>query len=162
MRIKTYIIIIFITAFNLIKAQSIAPYLEVQNNIDFNLIKIDSAQSTFQFNHLIGDIEQIFHYTNNAEKPINLRFIVPQNAMMNVYFLEATYDNQKISLSAKPTHIVRQEIKNLKTKNSYKNQLKTSNLILQLPNVKPLKRGTARYNATNKSMQEKAERARKA
>lgn len=28
--------------------------------------------------------------------------------------------------------------------------------------VKPLKRGTARYNATNKSMQKKAERARKA
>ena len=137
MRINISFLIIFFTAFNILNAQIIAPYMEVQNDHDFNTIKIDSVISTYHFNHLIGDIDQNFYFTNTSDKIINLRFIVPQNATTNTYCLNATYDNQTVSLNAISSQVIRQEIKNLKSKNSYENQFKTTNLVLLLPNIKP-------------------------
>ena len=137
MRIKIYIIILIYTAFSWLKAQNISPYLEVKSNDDFNFITVDSLQSNYLFNHFLGDIQQQFYYTNNSNKKIDLRFIVPQNNSSNIYQLDASFNNKKIELASRPLQNVKQEVKQLKSKNSYENQIITQNIILALNDVEP-------------------------
>lgn len=118
------------------KAQTSFPYLEVKNNIDFDKISSDSIQSNYQFNHFLADIQHTYYYKNTSNQTLDLRFIVSQHHSQNVYHLSASYNNEESNLSAKPITTVRQEIKNLKSKSGYDNQIKTQNLILNLNQVK--------------------------
>lgn len=118
------------------KAQTSFPYLEVKNNIDFDKISSDSIQSNYQFNHFLADIQHTYYYKNTSNQTLDLRFIVPQHHSQNVYHLSSSYNNEESNLSAKPITTVRQEIKNLKSKSGYDNQIKTQNLILNLNQVK--------------------------
>ncbi len=137
MRIKLYVFILFTLICYGTKAQTISPYLEVKNNDDFNLIVADSLQSTYLFNHLLGDIQQKFYYTNTSNKKLNLRFIVPQDQSTNVYFLTAHVNDNKYQLASKPLQEIKQEVKQLKSKSGFENQTIAKNIILAMNEVNP-------------------------
>ena len=136
MRFLLQFIFLLLGNLHLTHAQSTFPYLEVKNNEDIAKISSDSVQSTYQFNHFLGDIQHTFYYKNISNETVDLRFIVPQHHSQNVYHLAANYNNQESNFLAKPIVTVRQEIKSLKSKSGYDNQTKTQNLILNLNQVK--------------------------
>ena len=136
---RFFIIIFFFISsfFNPLFAQNTFPYLEVKNNAEIIKINSDSIISKYHFNHFLGDIQQSFYYKNNSNEILNLRFIVPQHHSQNVYHLNAKIGKKESKLEAKPIQIVRQEIKKLKSKSGYDNQINTQNLFLNINEVQP-------------------------
>ena len=137
MRIFYLTILFILTLFQLSYGQNTFPYLETKNLKDFEKISADSLRVDFLLNHFLGDVQYHYTYTNRADVPIDLRFVVPQHHAQNVYELKAEFNQKMVQLESKPIYTVRQEIKKLQSKSGYDNQIKTQNLILNLHQVKP-------------------------
>ncbi len=111
-------------------AQQIFPYLELQNEEDFEKIEAISLENDYNFHHLLGNLSHNFTFQNNSSEDISAKFIYPYQASQNVYELKAFVNDKVFEIQSKSIVDIRKELKNIDASTIFKNQ--HNNQVLQL------------------------------
>ncbi len=111
-------------------AQQIYPYLELQNEEDFEKIEAISLENDYNFHHLLGNLSHNFTFQNNSSEDILAKFIYPYQASQNVYELKAFVNDKVFEIQSKSIVDIRKELKNIDASTIFKNQ--QNNQVLQL------------------------------
>lgn len=111
-------------------AQQIFPYLELQNEEDFEKIEAISLENDYNFHHLLGNLSHNFTFQNNSSEDISAKFIYPYQASQNVYELKAFVNDKVFEIQSKSIVDIRKELKNIDASTIFKNQ--QNNQVLQL------------------------------
>ncbi len=111
-------------------AQQIYPYLELQNEEDFEKIEAISLENDYNFHHLLGNLSHNFTFQNNSSEDILAKFIYPYQASQNLYELKAFVNDKVFEIQSKSIVDIRKELKNIDASTIFKNQ--QNNQVLQL------------------------------
>lgn len=125
-----YFSFIFFILTTFCNAQQIFPYLELKSDDDFEKIEATSLDNTYNFHHLLGNINSTYLFQNHSSEEISAKFIYPYQPSQNIYELKAFVNDKAFEVQSKSIVDIRKELKNIDASTVFKTQ--KNNQFLQL------------------------------
>lgn len=106
--VRFLFLMLFLSA-NILEAQVVFPYLEIENDADFEKVSIEKSSTTINLQTVLATISSHQTYVNTSAEPIKIKYIVPLSSDQNVYQLIIKNGSQKIELKAESIVEIRKE-----------------------------------------------------